>query len=131
MDSQNQVKRKHEDQESCSNKKQHSEEEFSKTQISAESTHIDDSVDLSKAADEIVNSHSPDHEEDDSVDESLLNTVVDAHSSSTENTLVLKDIIRSLENEIGRKDTRIDELQHKNRALTAENDSLKNESRDW
>ena len=90
------------------NKKPHNEEEFLMTQISADSIHIDDSLDVTKTADKIISSQlSETSKEDLDIDETVVDMIVQASLEANDNVATLKAIISSLQSDLLLKDAKI------------------------
>ena len=103
------------------NKKPHNESEFSSTQISAESTHIED-ADESKSVESILKERNITEESDDeTLDNShveAIMTVLNSNQETNQTIASLNEIISQLQSDLDIKDKEIQELK-------AEKESMK------
>ena len=112
-----QQKRKLQDssEEQSENKKKHKESDITFENVAADSTHIESQSVIENLVKETTDNSR--YGEEETFDESLLRTIVDACSPSSEENASLQVMIKSLQEILKRKDEEIEELKTNNLML--------------
>ena len=127
------MKRKNESEEETNliSKKPHNETEFSETQIAAESTHIENSIDMSHSTNQIIESLANISEfGNDISSSSLADTVVETCIKEVEANNSIKELVIYLQRELKEKDDLISILSSESSKLKKEVNKLEKKQTD-